>query len=488
MNINNDKMPIILIGNTFKYETEATVKLFIGAARFNFYYEMPENFSAEEYIIAEIDGCVLKCRVKLGGKEVSLENRLSEDEINERSIAEHELCRLIFSALKQLTGINPPWGLLTGIRPVKKVTALIQQGLGKAEINEILTKKYEISPSKLELAFQTADNQLPILDKINKKAVSLYISIPFCPTRCSYCSFVSHSMDSAVKLIPDYIKNLCDELKIIGNIVKETETEIDTIYFGGGTPTSISAEYIEILMKCVKGNFDIDNVREYNFEAGRADTITEEKLEVIKKYGATRISVNPQTLNDDVLKVIGRLHTGEDTVNAFRIARKIGFDNINMDLIAGLPGENAEQMEYTLKCIKELAPESLTVHSLAIKRAANLKSRLDELGEEIHHDMNIMLDMVEKSARELGMDAYYLYRQKNIGGNLENVGYAKPGLECLYNVLIMEEITDIIAAGAGGSTKLVYPDENRVERVENCKSVDDYILRFDEMIGRKNNI
>ena len=169
MNINNDKMPIILIGNTFKYETEATVKLFIGAARFNFYYEIPENFSAEEYIIAEIDGCVLKCRVKLGGKEVSLENRLSEDEINERSIAEHELCRLIFSALKQLTGINPPWGLLTGIRPVKKVTALIQQGLGKAEIKEILTKKYEISPSKLELAFQTADNQLPILDKINKK-------------------------------------------------------------------------------------------------------------------------------------------------------------------------------------------------------------------------------------------------------------------------------------------------------------------------------
>ena len=484
MNINNDKMPIILIGNTFKYETEATVKLFIGAARFNFYYEIPENFSAEEYIIAEIDGCVLKCRVKLGGKEVSLENRLSEDEINERSIAEHELCRLIFSALKQLTGINPPWGLLTGIRPVKKVTALIQQGLGKAEINEILTKKYEISPSKLELAFQTADNQLPILDKINKKAVSLYISIPFCPTRCSYCSFVSHSMDSAVKLIPDYIKNLCDELKIIGNIVKETETEIDTIYFGGGTPTSISAEYIEILMKCVKENFDIDNVREYNFEAGRADTITKEKLEVIKKYGATRISVNPQTLNDDVLKVIGRLHTGEDTVNAFRIARKIGFDNINMDLIAGLPTESPESFKNSLDRVIELDPESITVHTLTLKRSASLY----ESGKS--HIGNPVAEMVDYSVERLisnGYNPYYLYRQKNTVDNLENVGYAKKGAESYYNIYIMDETQTILGAGCAASTKLVYPD-GKIERIHNYKFPYEYINRFEQMLEKKKEV
>jgi len=484
MNLNNEKMPIILIGNTFKYEIEATVKLFIGASRFNFYYEIPENFSADEYIIAEIESNTLKCRIKLDGKEISLEKILSENEINERSVAEHELCRLIYTALKQLTRIVPPWGLLTGIRPVKKVTALVQQGLNKNEINEILTKKYEISPSKLELAFHTADNQLPILEKINKKAVSLYISIPFCPTRCSYCSFVSHSMDSAMKLIPDYIQKLCDELKIIGNIVKETNTEIDTIYFGGGTPTSISAEYIEVLMECVKDNFDIASVREYNFEAGRADTITREKLEIIKKYGATRISVNPQTLNDDVLKVIGRLHTGEDTINAFKTAREVGFDNINMDLIAGLPSETSESFKNSLDKIIDLNPESITVHTLTLKRSASLY----ESGKS--HIGNPVADMVDYSVERLmsnGYNPYYLYRQKNTVDNLENVGYSKKGAESYYNIYIMDETQTILGAGCAASTKLVYPD-GKISRIHNYKFPYEYINRFEQMIEKKKEV
>ncbi|MBR6670519.1 MAG: coproporphyrinogen dehydrogenase HemZ [Ruminococcus sp.] len=484
MNLNNEKMPIILIGNTFKYEIEATVKLFIGASRFNFYYEIPENFSADEYIIAEIESNTLKCRIKLDGKEISLEKILSENEINERSVAEHELCRLIYTALKQLTRIVPPWGLLTGIRPVKKVTALVQQGLNKNEINEILTKKYEISPSKLELAFHTAYNQLPILEKINKKAVSLYISIPFCPTRCSYCSFVSHSMDSAMKLIPDYIQKLCDELKIIGNIVKETNTEIDTIYFGGGTPTSISAEYIEVLMECVKDNFDIASVREYNFEAGRADTITREKLEIIKKYGATRISVNPQTLNDDVLKVIGRLHTGEDTINAFKTAREVGFDNINMDLIAGLPSETSESFKNSLDKIIDLNPESITVHTLTLKRSASLY----ESGKS--HIGNPVADMVDYSVERLmsnGYNPYYLYRQKNTVDNLENVGYSKKGAESYYNIYIMDETQTILGAGCAASTKLVYPD-GKISRIHNYKFPYEYINRFEQMIEKKKEV
>lgn len=484
MNLNNEKMPIILIGNTFKYEIEATVKLFIGASRFNFYYEIPENFSADEYIIAEIESNTLKCRIKLDGKEISLEKILSENEINERSVAEHELCRLIYTSLKQLTRIVPPWGLLTGIRPVKKVTALVQQGLNKNEINEILTKKYEISPSKLELAFHTADNQLPILEKINKKAVSLYISIPFCPTRCSYCSFVSHSMDSAMKLIPDYIQKLCDELKIIGNIVKETNTEIDTIYFGGGTPTSISAEYIEVLMECVKDNFDIASVREYNFEAGRADTITREKLEIIKKYGATRISVNPQTLNDDVLKVIGRLHTGEDTINAFKTAREVGFDNINMDLIAGLPSETSESFKNSLDKIIDLNPESITVHTLTLKRSASLY----ESGKS--HIGNPVADMVDYSVERLmsnGYNPYYLYRQKNTVDNLENVGYSKKGAESYYNIYIMDETQTILGAGCAASTKLVYPD-GKISRIHNYKFPYEYINRFEQMIEKKKEV
>lgn len=484
MNLNNEKMPIILIGNTFKYEIEATVKLFIGASRFNFYYEIPENFSADEYIIAEIESNTLKCRIKLDGKEISLKKILSENEINERSVAEHELCRLIYTALKQLTRIVPPWGLLTGIRPVKKVTALVQQGLNKNEINEILTKKYEISPSKLELAFHTADNQLPILEKINKKAVSLYISIPFCPTRCSYCSFVSHSMDSAMKLIPDYIQKLCDELKIIGNIVKETNTEIDTIYFGGGTPTSISAEYIEVLMECVKDNFDIASVREYNFEAGRADTITCEKLEIIKKYGVTRISVNPQTLNDDVLKVIGRLHTGEDTINAFKTAREVGFDNINMDLIAGLPSETSESFKNSLDKIIDLNPESITVHTLTLKRSASLY----ESGKS--HIGNPVADMVDYSVERLmsnGYNPYYLYRQKNTVDNLENVGYSKKGAESYYNIYIMDETQTILGAGCAASTKLVYPD-GKISRIHNYKFPYEYINRFEQMIEKKKEV
>ena len=220
-------------------------------------------------------------------------------------------------------------------------------------------------------------------------------------------------------------------------------------------------------------------------EAGRPDSITREKLMVMKNHNITRISINPQTMNDETLKVIGRAHTVEQTVEAFKLARECGFDNINMDLIAGLPGEDIKSMENTLAQIRELAPESLTVHSLAIKRAANLKQQLGEYAEEIHQDVDEMLNMVSDVATELGMEPYYLYRQKNIGGNLENVGYAKEGLECLYNILIMEEITDIIAAGAGASTKVTYHAENRVERVENCKSVADYINRFDEMLERK---
>jgi oxygen-independent coproporphyrinogen-3 oxidase len=291
-------------------------------------------------------------------------------------------------------------------------------------------------------------------------------------------------MDSAVKLIPDYIKNLCDELKIIGNIVKETETEIDTIYFGGGTPTSISAEYIEILMKCVKENFDIDNVREYNFEAGRADTITKEKLEVIKKYGATRISVNPQTLNDDVLKVIGRLHTGEDTVNAFRIARKIGFDNINMDLIAGLPTESPESFKNSLDRVIELDPESITVHTLTLKRSASLY----ESGKS--HIGNPVAEMVDYSVERLisnGYNPYYLYRQKNTVDNLENVGYAKKGAESYYNIYIMDETQTILGAGCAASTKLVYPD-GKIERIHNYKFPYEYINRFEQMLEKKKEV
>ena len=284
------------------------------------------------------------------------------------------------------------------------------------------------------------------------------------------------------------MEKLCEELKFIADEYKHKH--LVSIYIGGGTPTSIDHALLDRLLSTIDDAFELKGsrgecLREYTVEAGRPDSITEEKLQVMKSHNVTRISINPQTMNDETLRTIGRAHTSSQTKAAFAMARVAGFNNINMDLIAGLPGENIDSMAHTISEIRKLGPESVTVHSLAIKRAANLRQQLSEYEDTINKDTDAMLDMVGKLAAELGMEPYYLYRQKNISGNLENVGYAKKGLECLYNILIMEEITDIIAAGAGASTKLTYHSENRVERVENCKSVDDYIDRFEEMLNRK---
>ena len=476
---NNDlKMPVALIGNSFKYEIEAILKLFFNTARFSFISDRSCE-TEDSFVIAEIRDNKLIAEVRLSGSNiVSNSAPAGTDDENE-----FNLCRMLYHILCQKTGITPPWGMMTGIRPVKKVIELMRQGLNKEEISQCLSSKYEISPSKLDIAYETAVNQLPILDKIDSSAVSLYVSIPFCPTRCSYCSFVSHSMDSAIKLMPDYIDALCRELVIISNIVRETNTKIDTIYFGGGTPTSISASDLRKIMETIADNFDLDNVREYSVEAGRPDTITEEKLRVIKDLGAQRISVNPQTLNDDVLKVIGRKHSGDDAVRAFELAKKIGFDNINTDLIAGLPTESAESFRNTLDKMIELGPQSITVHTLTLKRAANLF-------EQIENIKNPAAEMVDYSIKKLmGNDflPYYMYRQKNTVDNLENIGYAKKGFECYYNIFIMDETQTILGAGCAASTKLVYPN-GKLTRIHNYKFPYEYIRRFDQLMTKKEEV
>jgi oxygen-independent coproporphyrinogen-3 oxidase len=482
---NNYKMPIVLIGNTFKYEIEATAKLFFNAARFSFSDDI-DDAVGENYIIAKrSDGenILLSAEIRLdGGTPLTDSVKLSTD--SDVRTVEHELCRLIYSILKKLTGINPPWGLMTGIRPVKKVIELMEKGCDFNQTEKILTDKYEISTDKFALAYNTAVNQIPILKKIDKSAVSLYVSIPFCPTRCSYCSFVSHSMDSAIKLMPEYVNALCRELEITGRIISETGTRIDTIYFGGGTPTSISADDIRTIMECVSKCFDLDNVREYSVEAGRPDTITEEKLRIIKEYGADRISVNPQTLNDDVLKVIGRQHTGEDFIHAYETARKIGFRNINTDLIAGLPTDTCESFCNTLDRIIDLDPESITVHTLTLKRAANL---FEHSSENVSNPAVGMVDYSVKRLTESGYFPYYLYRQKNTVDNLENVGYSKKGYESYYNIFIMDETQTIIGTGCAASTKLVYPD-GKISRIHNYKFPYEYIGRFEQLMEKKKEI
>ncbi|MBQ7706351.1 MAG: coproporphyrinogen dehydrogenase HemZ [Lachnospiraceae bacterium] len=411
----------------------------------------------------------------------------------------------LYRLLSDFTGKRLPWGDLTGVRPTKIAMKAVKEEKEKNEILDYYIKTYDTSERKAALAFEVAKNELGLINGIDlKNSYCLYIGIPFCPSRCLYCSFAAYAIESKKDKVDGYLDRLCEELSFIAK--KYKDKNLVAIYMGGGTPTSVNYKQLDRLLTHVDKVFDLHNkenidddtekdagmnkkLLEYTIEAGRPDSITKEKLLVMKKHGVTRISINPQTMNDETLKRIGRAHSVKQLEDAYEMARECGFDNINMDIIAGLPGEDKAMMERTLTKIRDMKPESLTVHSLAIKRAAKLNESLDEYKADINHDVDEMLDMVNDTAEDLSMKPYYLYRQKNIGGNLENVGYALAGKECLYNVLIMEELTDIIAAGAGASSKYVIRDENdnviRIDRSENCKSLDDYIDRFDEMIARK---
>ncbi len=401
----------------------------------------------------------------------------------ERTEAKNILKRMVYRELSHLTGKNLPWGSLTGIRPVKIPMKLLEEGRKNTEIAETLRENYLVSPKKTALAIAIANREKALLEELGtEKGWSLYIGIPFCPSICLYCSFGSHPYARFSAYVQPYLSALYKELAYLAE--RYGSRPLHSVYIGGGTPTTLSAEELEALIGFVKAHFSFDEVREFTVEAGRPDTITEEKLAVLKKLGVSRISVNPQTMNDRTLEIIGRNHTVEDTCRAFAQARKAGFDNINMDLIAGLPGEGPEEVANTLRQIKELSPDSLTVHSLALKRATRLNLFRDEYAPVSFGNSEEIMDMCGQAAAEMGMEPYYLYRQKNMAGNLENVGYARKGCFGLYNILIMEEKEDILAAGSGASTKLLRP-EGRIVRVENVKDIGNYIERIDEMIERK---
>lgn len=481
-------MTICFIGNSFKYEIEAVMKLFLPLVTFDFLFEEQPPQDGDICVIerASADGSYkLSVRVGLGEnfEEDSLER---VGEFCDKS-DEADLCRILYKIMRKLTGITPAWGCLTGIRPVKKVNRLLDEGKSKEEIFGILKKEYFVSDQKLELAYQTALAQTEPLKALDKRSYSLYISIPFCPSRCSYCSFVSHSIESsgAKKLLPDYVKKLCGEISQTAKIARELDLRLDTIYIGGGTPTALSAEQLEAVMSSVKKNFDISKIREYTVEAGRSDTITEKKLEIIRDFGASRISVNPQTMCDNVLKAIGRKHTAADVVSAFKTARRLGFDNINMDTIAGLPTDTPEGFGHTIETLCGLDPESITIHTLTVKRSSNLFA---EEEKNIDSHISEMVSFGQKKLLDTGYIPYYLYRQKNTAENLENVGFAKAGYECLYNIYIMEEAQTILAVGAGGSTKLVNTETGKIQRLFNYKFPYEYISRYDKMAAKKEGI
>lgn len=403
---------------------------------------------------------------------------------NDRKLIRNRLKRELYKAFKELTGKNLPWGTLTGIRPTKIPYGLIEQGFDDEYISKNLKSEYLMDEDKINLAMRVAHNEHRLLNTIDyKNGYSLYVGIPFCPTTCLYCSFTSYALGVWKDRVDGYLDALEKELVFLGRLLKGKKA--DSIYIGGGTPTTLLPYQSDRLLSCIENNFNMDSIKEFTVEAGRPDSIDKDKLLVLKRHGIDRISINPQTMNDKTLKIIGRRHKAEDVVRAFDLARDCGFDNINMDLIMGLPKENTDDVKYTLEQIKKLAPDSLTVHSLAIKRAAALNIYKEKYAGYSIVNTDEIMNMTKDFAQSLNMEPYYLYRQKNMAGNFENVGYSKPDKMGVYNILIMEEKQSIFAAGANSQSKIVYNNPPKVDRIENVKDVGDYISRIDEMIDRK---
>ena len=406
----------------------------------------------------------------------------------------------LYQTLSNRTGERHAWGNMTGVRPTKMIMEKLEEGCSDEEIVDFMYETYVVEEPKARLGIEIAKREKAQLEKLDyQNGYSLYIGIPFCPTTCSYCSFTSYPLCKWEKRMDEYVDTLLKELSYIASVSKEKK--LNTIYMGGGTPTTLSAQQMDRVLSHLEQEFCFDDLQEFTVEAGRPDSITREKLEVIYKHNVGRISINPQSMQQKTLDVIGRRHTVEETVEAFNIAREIGFTNINMDLIAGLPGETPEDMADTLRQIKELVPDSLTVHALAMKHGSRLSRERAESEErpdygKMAKDLETMIAMAAECAKEMELHPYYLYRQKNIAGNFENVGYAKVDKAGIYNILIMEEKQSIVAAGAGSSTKVVLPYEidapgskngrkTNLIRIENVKDVNEYITRIDEMIERK---
>ena len=402
---------------------------------------------------------------------------------NDTDVIKKECKLSIYQDLCDYTGKTLPWGNLTGIRPTKLAMGMLAEGKEDAEIVAWLKAAHAVSDEKAQLSLDIARREKAILDRLHyEDGYSLYIGIPFCPTTCLYCSFTSYPIAVWRKRVDEYLQALFQEIDFVAETYKNKI--LDTVYIGGGTPTTLEAAELDRLLQYVRDKFDFRQVTEFTVEAGRADSITREKLDVLKKRGVTRISVNPQTMKDETLRYIGRQHTVAQVKDAFWLAREAGFDNINMDIILGLPGELESDVQNTIHEICKLNPDSLTVHSLAVKRASKLSQWIEENGIETLRNTDSTMDIAQKGAYALEMKPYYLYRQKNMSGNFENVGYAREGKYGIYNILIMEEKQTIVACGAGSVSKRVYPD-GLIKRSENVKDVSQYIERIGEMIERK---
>lgn len=469
----------------FTYDMYHIVKSFFPDAKINQTVEPEQELLIN--IMIDGDSCFCCLKDEISGIE---DKRLQKRYINKR----------LYQMLVNMTGETHAWGDMTGVRPTKMIMEKLEEGFSDKEIIDYMDQMYAVEAQKAQLGIEIAKREKAQLEMLDyKNGYSLYIGIPFCPTTCSYCSFTSYPFCKWEKRMDEYVDALLKELTYIASVSREKR--LNTIYMGGGTPTTLSAKQMERVLSHIDKEFCLSDLKEYTIEAGRPDSITREKLQVIYDHHVGRISINPQTMQQKTLDAIGRNHTVAETIEAFHMAREIGFTNINMDLIAGLPGETPDDMADTLEQIKKLCPDSLTVHALAMKHGSRMSRERAEAEErpdykQMARDLETMIQMAQACAASMDLQPYYLYRQKNIAGNFENVGYAKVDKAGIYNILIMEEKQTIVACGAGASTKVVLPYEmdapgsrngrkTNLIRIENVKDVNEYIIRIDEMIERK---
>ncbi len=484
---------VVLKGHDFRYEVGELIKVF-GLFKEICFVEDRDIIDNDEFLLINqvskddneytIHTRLLKNRDVISNDEKTLKV-IKGNAIDERKELKKKIKISIFDVLIKISKSDISWGILTGIRPTKIIHELLDKKYTIDKINEVLKDQFRISDEKIKLVTEVALCERKYIYPINEKLISLYISIPFCPTRCVYCSFPSNPLKKGSTKSDEYLLKLKQEIIMTSKLLKDYGKKVESIYIGGGTPTTLTSSQLDMLINWTVNAFDISRLREFTVEAGRPDTIDKEKLMTLKSNGVDRISINPQTMNKETLKLIGRQHSPEDIENAFFMAKEVGFKTINMDIILGLPNEGLDEVRNTLETIKKLDPENLTVHTLAVKRSSKLNEAIDdfEMAKEIL--AKDMLSLTKKYANDMQLYPYYMYRQKYMVGNLENVGYCKKDHECIYNMQIMEEKQSIIALGAGAISKIAFPKENRLERVPNVKNIDEYIKRVDEMAERK---
>ncbi|MBQ7334908.1 MAG: coproporphyrinogen dehydrogenase HemZ [Clostridia bacterium] len=456
-------MKLILNGNINVYYIQTLCMIFFPGEKFGSAEEDCENAPTLSLTLSEqTEGLTAAVQISVGEKTATSEKFYPFSEQYNRDKTAKLVCgAAVIAACGELMGYRPSWGMLTGVRPSKVATELLQQGLSKTRVKKILTSEYFVIPKKAALATDVALNEQKLIGNGAPKDCSVYVAIPFCPTRCSYCSFVSYTSPKLLSLIPAYLVHLAEDLDKTFSKIKELGLHVKTLYIGGGTPTILSADQLRFLLGKIASLTDVFSLEEYTLESGRPDTITAEKFAVAKEYGVTRICVNPQSLCDEVLHGIGRAHTAEDFLRAFEIARESGIPYINTDLIVGLPGDNFKSFSQTFDKILSLRPENITVHTFCVKKAAEILRQGSNVYSLRGGDAGKCVDYTQLKSQQEGYLPYYMYRQKNTVGNFENVGFSLEGAEGRYNIYMMEEVHSIFAVGAGAVSKMVdYRPEN----------------------------